>query len=156
MLGSKKGTVGVAGGTTLISRDAVIVGEIHFSGNLDVEGLIQGNIVANPEQDACVRVIDKGRVEGNIYAPAIVINGTIEGDVHSSKHLELAARARVQGDVFYSLVEMAVGAEINGSLQHVAAEDGIRQPSALNPTAPVAEGSELAAVEPLPTKTAKS
>jgi cytoskeletal protein CcmA (bactofilin family) len=121
MLGSKKSGMGVSGGTTLISRDTVIVGEVHFSGNLDVEGLVQGNIVAKPEKDACVRVIDKGRVEGDIYAPAVVINGAVEGDVHSSHHLELASKARVQGNVFYTLVEMAVGSEVNGSLQHVAA-----------------------------------
>ena len=46
MLGSKKGGIGVSGGTTLISRDTVVIGEIHFSGNLDVEGLVKGNIVA--------------------------------------------------------------------------------------------------------------
>jgi cytoskeletal protein CcmA (bactofilin family) len=123
MLGSKKGGVGVSGGTTIISRDTVIVGDIHFSGNLDVEGLVQGNIVAKPDSDACVRVIDKGRIEGDISAPSVVINGSIKGDVHSSAHLELASRAQVEGNVFYTLVEMAAGSAVNGSLQHVASAD---------------------------------
>jgi cytoskeletal protein CcmA (bactofilin family) len=121
MLGSKKGAVGVSGGMTLISRDTVIVGDIHFSGNLDVEGLVQGNIVADPDKDACVRVVEKGRVEGDISAPSVVVNGSIEGDVHSSRHLELASKAQVQGNVFYTMVEMAVGSQVNGSLQHVVA-----------------------------------
>jgi cytoskeletal protein CcmA (bactofilin family) len=121
MLGSKKGGVGVSGGMTLISRDTVIVGDIHFSGNLDVEGLVQGNIVADPDKDACVRVVEKGRVEGDISAPSVVVNGSIEGDVHSSRHLELASKAQVQGNVFYTMVEMAVGSQVNGSLQHVVA-----------------------------------
>lgn len=124
MLGSKKGAVGASGGTTLISRDTVVVGDIHFSGNLDVEGLVQGNIVAKPDTDACVRIIDKGRIEGNITVPIVVVNGAVEGDVHASQHLELAAKARVQGNVFYNLVEMAAGAEVNGGLQHVAAAGG--------------------------------
>ena len=121
MLGSKKVGIGVSGGTTLISRDTIIVGDIHFSGNLDVEGLVQGNIVAKPDKDACVRVVEKGRVEGDISAPKVVVNGSIEGDVHAAAHLELAAKARVQGNVFYTLVAMTVGSEVNGSLQHVVA-----------------------------------
>ena len=119
MLGSKKGAIGVAGGTTLISRDTVIMGDIHFSGNLDIEGLVQGNIVAQPGKDALVRVVGNGRVEGEIRAPSVIINGMVQGDVHSSKHLELAAKGRVQGNVFYTLVEMAAGSEVNGSLTHV-------------------------------------
>jgi cytoskeletal protein CcmA (bactofilin family) len=90
---------------------------------LDVEGLVQGNIVAQPGKDAMVRVVDKGRVEGEIRAPSVIINGAVEGNVHSTKHLELASRARVQGNVYYTLVEMAAGAEVNGSLAHVAEAD---------------------------------
>jgi len=119
MLGSKKRGLGVSGGTTLISRETAILGDIQFSGNLDVEGLVQGNIVAKPDSEACVRVIDKGRVEGDITAPSVVVNGSVEGDVYSSGHLELASKARVQGSVYYTLVEMAAGSEVNGSLQHV-------------------------------------
>jgi cytoskeletal protein CcmA (bactofilin family) len=119
MLGSKKSAFSVSGSTTLISSDTVIIGDIHFSGNLDIEGLVQGNIIAQPGKDALLRVVDKGRVEGEIRAPAVIINGSVLGDVHSSKHLELAPKGRVQGNVFYTLVEMVAGSEVNGSLTHV-------------------------------------
>ncbi len=120
MLGSKNS----GGGTTLISRDTVVVGDLHFTGSLDVEGLVQGNIVARAGKDATVRVVDHGRVEGEIRAPMVVVNGEVHGDVHSSKHLELAPKARVTGNVYYTLVEMAVGSEVNGSLQHVVEQEG--------------------------------
>ena len=134
MLGNKKttksgslsgssGSSGASASTTLVSRETAIKGDVHFSGNLEVEGLIQGNIVAEPGRDAVVRVVDEGRVEGEIHAPTIIINGSVKGDVHSSSHLELAAKARVQGNVFYSLVEMAMGSEVNGSLAHKAESD---------------------------------
>ena len=123
MLGNKKSSVSVSGKTTLISSDTVILGDIRFSGVLDVEGLVQGNIVAQPGKDAMVRVVAKGRVEGEIRAPSVIINGAVEGNVHSTKHLELASKARVQGNVYYTLVEMAAGAEVNGSLAHVADPD---------------------------------
>ena len=123
MLGNKKSSVSVSGKTTLISSDTVILGDIRFSGVLDVEGLVQGNILAQPGKDAMVRVVAKGRVEGEIRAPSVIINGAVEGNVHSTKHLELASKARVQGNVYYTLVEMAAGAEVNGSLAHVAEPD---------------------------------
>jgi cytoskeletal protein CcmA (bactofilin family) len=156
MLGSKKGGIGVSGGTTLISRDTVVIGEIHFSGNLDVEGLVKGNIVAKPDSDACVRVVDKGRVEGHINSPAVVINGSIEGDVYATQHLELAAKARVQGNVYYSLVEMAVGSEVNGSLKHVAAEPKHPPSKSTGQAADVSEIGEMASVKPPVGKSVKS
>jgi cytoskeletal protein CcmA (bactofilin family) len=119
MLGTKdKGSFGGSGSTTLISRDTEVIGDIKFRGNLDIEGTVRGNIVADASKDAVVRIVDKGLVEGEIRAPSVIINGQIIGDVYSSKHLELGAKARVQGNVHYTLVEMAIGAEINGSLKH--------------------------------------
>ena len=119
MLGSKK-NLSVSGGTTLISHETVIVGAVHLCGNLDVEGLVQGNIIAQSGKEALLRVVGKGRVEGEIRVPSVIVNGVIQGDVYSSKHLELASKSRVQGNVFYTLVEMAAGAEVNGSLTHMS------------------------------------
>jgi cytoskeletal protein CcmA (bactofilin family) len=42
----------------------------------------------------------------------------VEGDVYSSEHIELAAKARVIGNVYYHLIEMVMGSEVNGSLYH--------------------------------------
>jgi cytoskeletal protein CcmA (bactofilin family) len=126
MLGSKK-TASVPGGTTLISHDTVVIGDVHFSGNLDVEGLVQGNIIAQAGKDAQLRVVGKGRVEGDIRVPCVIINGAVQGNVYSSKHLELASKSRVQGNVFYTLVEMAAGAEVNGGLTHMAEADAITE-----------------------------
>jgi cytoskeletal protein CcmA (bactofilin family) len=120
MLGGKDGksTFSSSNSTTLVSRDTEIVGDIKFSGNLDIEGIVRGNIVAVEGKDAVVRVVDKGLVEGEVRAPSVIVNGSVTGDVYSTKHLELASKARVQGNVHYTLVEMAIGAEVNGSLTH--------------------------------------
>ncbi len=115
MLGSKHSSAG----TTIISRETVVVGDLRFSGSLDIEGLVQGNVMAVPGKDGTVRVIEGGRVEGEIKAPQVVINGEVVGNVFSGEHLELAPKARVDGNVYYALVEMAVGAEVNGSLKHL-------------------------------------
>ena len=140
MLGNKKGGFGVGGNTTLISRDTTLVGDVHFSGCLEVEGVVQGNIIADAGKDAIVRVVDKGRVEGEVRAPTVVINGTVEGDVFSTKHLELAPKGRVQGNVHYVLLEMAAGSEVNGSLTHSVAAEALREKSP-DPSVEVTEHS---------------
>lgn len=142
MLGSRK-TASVAGGTTLISHDTVIVGDVHFSGNLDIEGLVQGNIVVQSGKEALLRVVGKGRVEGEIRVPSVIINGMVAGNVYASKHLELAAKSRVQGNVFYTSVEMTAGAEVNGSLTHMTSEAVSEAPGAALPAAGSAIGAGL-------------
>jgi cytoskeletal protein CcmA (bactofilin family) len=128
MWGSKK-TASLSGSTTLISHETVIIGEVHFSGNLDVEGLVQGNIIAQSGKDALLRVVGKGRVEGDIRVPYAIINGAVQGNVYCTKVLELASKSRVHGNVYYTQVEMAAGSEVNGSLTRMADADAIAETS---------------------------
>lgn len=105
-----------AGGTTLISKTTKITGDVEFSGNLEVEGSIVGNVRAEKGSDARVRVLEQGSIEGEISVPVVVINGLVKGDVYSSSHVELAAKAQVFGDVHYAVIEMLKGAHVNGNL----------------------------------------
>jgi cytoskeletal protein CcmA (bactofilin family) len=106
---------------TLISRNTEIVGDIHFSGELFIEGRIKGNIYAEDDSAALIRVAEKGAVEGEICVPSAVINGLIQGDVRSANHIELASKAVVVGNVYYNLIEMVMGSEVNGNLMHIGA-----------------------------------
>lgn len=107
--------------TTLISKDSDIIGDVKFTGDLEVQGLVQGNIIAKADNGATVRVVDGGRVEGEIHAPVIIINGLVRGDIHCGEHIELAAKANVEGNVHYNLIEMVKGAQVNGSLVYAGA-----------------------------------
>ena len=105
--------------TTLVARGAVIEGQICFEGCLEVEGAVHGNIsVQGEDGPALVRILESGRVQGEIRAPTVIINGAVRGDVYASEHLELAANAVVDGDVYYHLLEMMKGAQVNGALVH--------------------------------------
>ncbi|MFM1896768.1 MAG: hypothetical protein RLZZ385_1842 [Pseudomonadota bacterium] len=105
---------------TLVSRSTEIVGDVHFSGELIIEGKVKGNIYAEDDSDALIRVAEKGSVEGEICVPSIIINGFVQGDVRSAKHIELAAKAVVVGNVYYHLIEMVMGSEVNGNLMHIS------------------------------------
>lgn len=118
-----KKTFNAANVTTLVSKATEITGDIHFSGVLEIEGRIFGNIYADDDSSASVRVRETGLVKGDIQSPMIIINGLVEGNVYSSNHIELAAKARVTGNVHYHLIEMVMGSEVNGSLSHRAADE---------------------------------
>ena len=115
---------------TLISSQTQFKGDIHFSGGLHIDGRIYGSVVAEPDSKAVVRISDHGLIEGEVRAPHVIINGRVNGDVFSSEHVELAANAVVNGTVHYKLIEMVMGAQVNGSLVHEA--DGLSSNSALD------------------------
>lgn len=103
---------------TLISSRTTVEGDVHFSGGLHVDGTVRGKVVAEEGGDAVLRLSEVGSVEGDIVAPHVIINGTVHGDVYASTHLELAEKASIHGNVYYNLIEMAMGASVNGSLVH--------------------------------------
>ncbi|MHA7927023.1 MAG: bactofilin family protein [Marinobacter sp.] len=103
---------------TLISSRTTVEGDVHFSGGLHVDGRIRGKVVADEGTDAVLRVSEVGEVTGDINAPHVIINGTVNGDVYASAHLELAEKASINGSVYYNLIEMAMGASVNGNLVH--------------------------------------
>jgi cytoskeletal protein CcmA (bactofilin family) len=108
-------SAGHHGDTTAVASGAVIVGTVTFSGVLEIEGRIEGDVIAADDDRAVVRILQSGQVKGNVRAPLIVVNGTVTGNIHSTDHIELAANAVVTGDVHYNLIEMVKGAQINGS-----------------------------------------
>ncbi len=100
---------------TLISKGTCIVGEIHFSGSLEIEGQVKGNIeAASDAAEACVRIRDTGVVVGQVRAPVVIVSGSIEGDIYAAKQIELASQAVVKGDIHYALLEIEKGAQVNG------------------------------------------
>ena len=104
---------------TLISSKTEIIGDVRFEGGLHVDGVIKGNLLAEPGSGAVVRISDQARVEGEIHSPNIIINGPVVGDIHSGEYIELAKHARISGDVYYNTMEMVLGASVNGQLHHI-------------------------------------
>jgi len=48
----------------------------------------------------------------------VQLNGTVKGDVRATERVVLGPKARVIGNVQYKLIEMSIGAEVNGKLIH--------------------------------------
>ncbi|MDX2313721.1 MAG: polymer-forming cytoskeletal protein [Gammaproteobacteria bacterium] len=110
---------------TLIGSKSEILGDVRFSGGLHVDGTVKGNVVADEDDSSVLTLSEGGTIEGEVRVPNVVLNGTVIGDVHARQHIELASNARITGNVYYSLIEMAMGAELNGNLVHVAEESEV-------------------------------
>ena len=101
---------------TLITVDTKITGDISFSGVLFVDGYIKGNVIANESNHSLLTVGAQGHIEGEVKVPQVIIYGYVNGDVHATENLNLQKDSRVEGNVYYNLLEMAMGASVNGKL----------------------------------------
>lgn len=108
---------------TLISGATTVNGDIHFEGELIIEGRVVGKVLAEEGSEAQLRVAESGSIEGDVEVPLVVINGNVNGNVRASKHIELAAQGLVNGNVVYNLIEMVMGSAVNGSLTRMDREE---------------------------------
>ena len=106
--------------TTLIGAEARVQGDIEFTGGCLIDGHVKGSVRAWKDDGATLSISERGCVEGTVVVPNVVLHGTVKGDVAASGRVELGAKARVVGNVRYGLIEMAIGAEVNGKLIHAS------------------------------------
>ena len=103
---------------TLVGANTRISGDLHFSGGCHVDGTVNGSVTADPESKSALSISEGGNIDGGVTVPYVVLNGIVRGDVFANQRVELGPTARVIGNVYYNLIEMAIGAEINGKLVH--------------------------------------
>ena len=109
---------------TLVGKGTSIKGDIEFTGGLHLDGRIIGNVRADPASSSSLSVSEHGCIEGTVDVPNVVMNGTVKGDIRARTRVVLGAQARIQGNVYYGVIEMALGAEITGKLVSMATETG--------------------------------
>jgi cytoskeletal protein CcmA (bactofilin family) len=103
---------------TLIGLKTRINGDVEFSGGLHLDGYINGNVTGDAGVGTFLSVSEQGGIEGSVIAPDVLLNGIVKGNIEASGRIELGAKARVLGNVNYTIIETAVGAQINGKLIH--------------------------------------
>jgi cytoskeletal protein CcmA (bactofilin family) len=101
---------------TLVGRNANIEGDIEFAGGLHIDGHVSGSVRGRPGAAAAISLSEHGVVEGSVEAAHVILNGAVHGDIYGSERVVLGAKAKVQGNVHYGMIEMALGAEIQGRL----------------------------------------
>jgi len=126
--------------TSLVAPGTRVNGDVSFTGTLHVCGTIEGSISVNDGSEGMIVLSAEGTVSGMISVPVVAIDGHVIGDIHATERLELAAQARIEGDVYYRSLEMAAGAQVNGRMVHC--EEAPRRLSGPQTESPVA-GQDL-------------
>lgn len=116
----------------VIGASMHIAGDCHFQGNLQLDGTVAGNVIADRSQPSSIRIGPSARVEGALHADRITVAGTVLGAVMATQRLELHASARVEGDVSYQAMDMQPGATVIGSFQPQLIAPVQAEPAALH------------------------
>ena len=109
---------------TLLGKTANLQGDLEFSGGLHLDGRVNGNVRSTAPDGGALSVSETGFIEGRVEVTSIVMNGTVNGDMHARERLILGGKARVNGNVYYGVIEMAPGAVITGKLIPLGGETG--------------------------------
>jgi len=109
---------------TLVGAKTEIKGDITFSGGLRIDGKVRGNVTAKGDGNSTLVLSENAQIVGNVTAPHIITNGSISGNIRCAERMELQTKAEITGDVSYKVIEMALGAVINGNLLRDLTESG--------------------------------
>ncbi|MCT4555702.1 MAG: polymer-forming cytoskeletal protein [Pelagimonas sp.] len=96
---------------SVLSNDLHIVGNIRTTGDIQVEGTIEGDIRAH-----LLTIGESATIKGEVVADDVVINGRIVGRVRGLK-VRLTSTARVEGDIIHKTIAIESGAHFEGSVQ---------------------------------------
>lgn len=111
---------------SLIGISTTIEGNVLFKGGLRIDGHVKGNVIGEAVDGTSMLVVSgQAKIEGEVRAAHLVVNGEIIGSVFSSDLLELQPKARITGDVHYKALEMHGGALVTGKLTHTASDEPI-------------------------------
>lgn len=101
---------------SLIADGNHIEGNVQFTDGLRIDGSIVGNVRCGDEKNSILVISETASVTGEVHADHVIINGAVRGPVYARRMLELQPKARIEGDVFYTALEMHQGAIIAGLL----------------------------------------
>jgi cytoskeletal protein CcmA (bactofilin family) len=96
---------------SVLSSDLTIKGNLRTTGDIQIEGTVEGDIRAH-----LLTIGEGATVKGECVADDVVINGRIVGRVRGLK-VRLTSTARVEGDIIHKTIAIESGAHFEGSVQ---------------------------------------
>jgi cytoskeletal protein CcmA (bactofilin family) len=96
---------------SLLSNDLTIKGNVITSGDIQIEGTIEGDVRAH-----LLTVGESATIKGEISADDVVVNGRVIGRLRGLK-VRLTATAQVEGDIVHKTIAIESGAHFEGSVQ---------------------------------------
>src|SRR6056297_1144593 len=96
---------------SVLSSDLHVTGNLKTTGDIQVEGTVEGDIRAH-----LLTIGEGATIKGEVIADDVVINGRIVGRVRGLK-VRLTSTARVEGDIIHKTIAIESGAHFEGSVQ---------------------------------------
>ncbi|HUF24077.1 MAG TPA: polymer-forming cytoskeletal protein [Vicinamibacterales bacterium] len=113
-----------ASAAVTIGASVVIKGEVSAREDLTIGGRIEGKVEV---LDHVVRVGREAQVHAAISARAVLVEGTVKGNITATERIELLEHGNVEGDIAAPKVAMAEGAQFRGKIDMAKRADGIRK-----------------------------
>ncbi|PTV97109.1 cytoskeletal protein CcmA (bactofilin family) [Rhodobacter aestuarii] len=116
---------------SVLSADLTVTGNIKTTGDVQVEGVVEGDIRAH-----LLTVGESATIKGEIVADDVVVHGRVVGRVRGLK-VRLTSTARVEGDIIHKTIAIESGAHFEGSVQRQDDPlQGANAPKLMAPDAP--------------------
>ena len=96
---------------SLLSTDLFIKGNLTTTGDIQIEGEVEGNIKAS-----LLTVGQNAKIKGEINTNELIINGFVSGTIRSKK-VTLTSSAKVEGDIIHNTIAIETGAHFEGSIE---------------------------------------
>ena len=96
---------------SLLSTDLFIKGNLTTTGDIQIEGEVEGNIKAN-----LLTIGKEAKIRGEINSDELVVNGNVSGTIRAKK-VTLTSSARVDGDIIHQTIAIETGAHFEGSIE---------------------------------------
>ena len=109
---------GAQGGRSHLVAGTRIVGNITAPGLLEIQGQVEGRVIA----DAVV-IEERGIVDGEVQAAAIGVKGTFSGHIMGGA-VRIHATARLSGTIRYDTLSIESGSEITATCERVKGGEG--------------------------------
>ncbi len=101
-------------GRSLVGETMQLEGDLRSSGNVDVAGLINGNIFVSE-----MIITETGSIRGTLEAQKVEINGHVEGKI-TADTIIVGSSAVIKGDVFFkNTLKTEEGADIDGYIKRL-------------------------------------
>ena len=124
---------------SVLSSDLTVTGNMKTTGDIQVEGAVEGDIRAH-----LLTVGESATIRGEIVADDVVVNGRVVGRVRGIK-VRLTSSARVEGDIIHKTIAIESGAHFEGSVQRSDDPLGDAGASAVAKPAPAPAAAKPAA-----------
>lgn len=104
---------------SIVGSSLRIEGDLIISQSLRIDGTVNGNIYQADGASATVAIAPGATVNGNIAVSDVIVSGALKGNIVAPGRVELIDTAKVDGDVTYGSLGVAVGARIMGQLRQI-------------------------------------